>query len=265
MKKNILFFTFLKANDSNVSNYVEWALNTWKHYAKRHNCEIFILEEALHDTEWMRPTWQRWYVYDLLKANNIAYNQVALIDVDTMVKWDAPDIFELSENNYSGVRDDVSVGWNCNSIDGYKRFFPEVNLEWDNYINNGVLVLPTWDGEEFCEKVKTFYLENVDTLRDLQHHSLKKGTDQTPVNYLALQHFGENRIKYLSKKLNMTHLETTFSFTPSWNPGDEVFKPTGIPSFIKHGYIWHFNALPREKRSYLMEQTWNLIKSNYTE
>lgn len=262
MKKNILFFTALKANDPNMFDYMEWSIKTWTYYAQKHNCEIFILEDALYDTEWMRPTWQRWHIYDLLKANDIEYNQVALVDIDTMVRWDTPDIFALSENKYSGVRDDVSVEWTCNSITGYKDFFPEVNLEWDNYINNGLLILPT-DGEDFCNVVKDFYLTNVDTLRDLQHNSLKKGTDQTPVNYLALQFFGEDRIKYLSKKLNMTHLNATHAFAPSLNPGDNVFQPTGIPCFIKHGYIWHFNALPRDQRNNLMKQTWDIIKENY--
>ena len=70
MKKNILFFTALKANDPNMMAYKEWSLKTWEYYAKRHNCEIFILEDPLYDTEWMRPTWQRWYVYDLLEVNN---------------------------------------------------------------------------------------------------------------------------------------------------------------------------------------------------
>ena len=137
-----------------------------------YNCEIFILEDPLYDTEWMRPTWQRWYVYDLLESNNIEYNQVALIDIDTMVHWDTPDIFKLSNNQYTGVIDDLSIEWTYNSIQGYKSFFPNVDLDWTKYINNGILVLPS-NGPEFCEKVKKFYLENVDILRDLQQVKLQ--------------------------------------------------------------------------------------------
>ena len=253
MKKNILFFTALKANDPNMFSYMEWSLKTWNYYAKKHNCEIFILEDPLYDTEWMRPTWQRWYVYDLLEANNIEYDQIALIDIDTMVHWETPNIFELSNNQYTAVKDDVSLEWVNNSIAGYKRFFPDVDLEWTNYVNNGMLVLPR-EGEEFCNIIKEFYLANVDTLRDLQHHSLKKGTDQTPINYMALKYFGEN-INYLPKKFNWGHLHATHGFLPC------IF--TGTPIFIKYGYIWHFNGLPREERDGLMRQTWDLIKSNY--
>ena len=57
MKKNILFFTALKANDPNMNSYQEWSLKTWTWYAKKHDLEMFILDEPLYDTEWMRPTW----------------------------------------------------------------------------------------------------------------------------------------------------------------------------------------------------------------
>ena len=146
MKKNVLFFTALKANDPNMFNYMEWSLKTWEYYAKKYNCEIFLLEEPLYDTEWMRPTWQRWY--------------------DTMVRWDTPNIFELSNNQYTAVRDDVSLEWVNNSLTGYKKFFPDVELEWTEYVNNGILVLPK-EGKEFCDIVKEFYHKNVDELRDL--------------------------------------------------------------------------------------------------
>ena len=232
---------------------MEWSLKTWEFYAQKHNCEIFILEEPLYDTEWMRPTWQRWYVYDLLEANNIEYNQVALIDIDTMVHWNTPNIFELSNNQYTAVRDDVSLEWVNNSLAGYKKFFPDVELEWTNYVNNGILVLPK-NGKEFCDVVKNFYHDNVDELRDLQHNSLKKGTDQTPVNYMAAKHFGEN-INYLSKKFNWGHLHTTHGFLQC------IIDKS--PIFIKYGYIWHFNGLPREERNNYMKQTWEMIKSNY--
>ena len=31
-------------------------------------------------------------------VDNIKYNKVALIDIDTMVHWDTPDIFEITKN-----------------------------------------------------------------------------------------------------------------------------------------------------------------------
>jgi hypothetical protein len=256
--KNILFFTSLKANDPNLDEYKEWSLLTWKYYANKYNLDIFILDQPLCDTELMRPTWQRWYVYDLLESNGYKFEdigQIALIDIDTMVKWDAPNIFEVAGDYYSGVNDDISLEWINNSIDGYRFHFPQfqnVDLDWTNYINNGILVLPT-NGREFCKIVIDFYNNNIDKLRDLQHNSLKKGTDQTPINFLAKQFFPE--IKYLSKKYNMSQLIMTHAMAPSILDGQ--------PIFIKHGYIWHFNGIPREQRNTYMKQTWETIKNNY--
>ena len=98
MKKNILFFTSLKANDSHLDEYKKWALLSWQYYAKKNNMELFILEDPLIDTEVMRPTWQRWYVHEILKHNNIEYEQVAMIDIDTIVHWDCPDIQSIRES-----------------------------------------------------------------------------------------------------------------------------------------------------------------------
>ena len=189
--------TALKANhDAHIFDYMEWGLKTWNWWAKKNNVEIFLLEEPLCDTELMRPTWQRWYAYDILEQNNIEYDKVALIDIDTMIRWDCPNIFDLSEGRYTAVKDDLSLEWTYNSLMGYKKFFPDVELDWTEYVNNGVLVLPKDNGKEFCDKVKNFYQDNIDELRNLQHHTLKKGTDQTPVNYLAKEFFGDN-INYL--------------------------------------------------------------------
>ena len=250
MANNILFFTALKANDPNMMAYQEWSLKTWQYYADKYGHKLLVLQEPLHDTEWMRPTWQRWYVYDILEHNNIEYDQVALIDIDTMVRWDAPDIFKESEGKYAGVIDDLSIEWLYNSIVGYKEYFPEVDLQWDRYINNGVLILPREGGKEFCKVVTDFYKANVDSLRDKQHVSLKKGTDQTPINYLALREFGTD-IKYLSKKFNMTHMYKTHAFI------EDIY--------IKCSYIWHFNGLPREQRNAFMKGTWDKIKHNYVD
>ena len=248
MANNILFFTALKANDPNMMAYQEWSLKTWNYYSKKYDCKLIVLQDPLYDTEWMRPTWQRWHVYEILEHNNIEYDQIALIDIDTMVRWDAPNIFEVSEGRYTGVIDDLSIEWLYNSIVGYKEYFPNIDLQWDKYINNGMLVLPKEGGKEFCKKVIDFYLANVDSLRDKQHVSLKKGTDQTPINYLALETFGNN-INYISKKFNMTHMYKTHAFV------EDIF--------IKCSYVWHFNGLPREQRNTYMKYTWEKIQHHY--
>jgi hypothetical protein len=248
MKKNVILMLAMRSNDHHLHQYEQYSLNTWKRYCEKHGIELFILRDALCDTEMMRPTWQRWYVYDILKANNIDYKQVALIDIDTMVHPDTPDIFKLSNNQYTGVIDDLSVEWIYNSVVGYKKFFPDVDLQWDKYINNGVLILPEDTGEQFAKMVTDFYNENQEELRNMQHRTLRKGSDQTPVNYMAKKFYGD-KINYLSKKFNMTHLVASHAFDDN--------------AYIKCSYIWHFNGFDRSLREGYMKRTWEMIKDKY--
>ena len=249
--KNIILITDLKANDPNLDSYKQYAYSTWRYYAKKYDIQLIILDRPLTDVEVMRPTWQRWYVYDLLKINDISYNWVAMVDIDTMIRWDAPNIFDVvPEEMYGAVKDDLSIEWIYNSIQGYKHLFPDVQtLDWTNYVNNGILVLPKSSGEEFCSRVKDFYHDNINELRELQHKTLKKGTDQTPVNYLMRRFFKEGVIFYMPKTFNLTHIYKTDAIV------DDIY--------IKCSYIWHFNGIPRDKRSEWMKHTWEKIKNNY--
>ena len=35
------------------------------------------------------------------------------------------------------------------------------------------------------------------------------------------------------------------------------------PFFIKYGYNWIFNGIPKDQRNNVMRQTWDLVKHNY--
>ena len=36
-----------------------------------------------------------------------------------------------------------------------------------------------------------------------------------------------------------------------------------IPYFIKWGYVWKYNGIPKNERTSLMRQTWDIVKENY--
>jgi len=248
---NYIIIVDLKANDLNLDNYKQYAYNTWEWYCEKHQIELIKLTQPLMDTELMRPTWQRWHIFDVLQANDInQVGRIAMVDIDTMVRWDTPNLFDIvPAYMYGGVKDDLSIEWIWNSIQGYKHLFPNVELEWTSYINNGILVLPEGDASLFCKKVTEFYKDNFQELRKLQHETLRKGTDQTPVNYLAREYFGDKRIFYLPKTYNLTHIYKTDSAI------DNIY--------IKCAYIWHFNGIPRHERENWMAHTWEIIKQNY--
>ena len=84
-------------------------------------------------------------------------------------------------------------------------------------------------------------------LADLQYNTLRKGSDQTPFNYLIRQMGCD--INYLPKIYNMTSLHR------------KGILDAGL--FIEIGNIWHFNGFDKESRVVLMKQTWENIRGNY--
>jgi hypothetical protein len=244
MKKNIVFFTAMEEAPDNME-YKQWCYNSWQYWCAKHDVEIFILDTPLTDKNLMKPTWQRWHVFDILDANGIEYDQVALVDVDTMVKWDAPNFFEQTQKEFSAIEDCFYIEWSHNSIKGYQHLFPDTKFDWTTYFNCGFVVVNE-KHKSLCKSITDFYYENMDHLRDLQHNTLKKGSDQTPVNYLVRREGFP--ITYLDKKFNLSQLHTRGVLN------DLMFET---------GYVWHFNGFEKTMRNQIMEQTWNAIKNNY--
>lgn len=243
MNKNIVVIT---AMDGLVDiSYKEYCLNTWKYWCSLHNVELLVLDQPLMDTTVMKPTWQRWHVFDILDANEIEYDQIALIDIDTMIKWDAPNFFNETNNQFSACIDNDNIGWVKQSIDGYQKYFGDVYFDWTSYFNCGMIILHK-SHKELCKKITDFWYTNQYSLIHDQTQ-LRKGTDQTPVNYIVRQ--SNTTINYINKKWNLTHLTRK-----------EILQDF---MFVDCGYIWHFNGFDKELRLNIMQHTWNQFKVKY--
>ena len=241
-KRNVVFITSIKGLVD--TSYQEYCLNTWKYWCEKNNVELFLLNEELSDATYMKPTWQRWYVFDILDLNGVNYDQVAMVDVDTMIRWDAPNFFELTDRKFSAVVDQDNIGWVKQSIDGYQHMFPNVKLDWTDYFNCGFVVLNE-KHKELCKTIINFWDSNEVELTTLQN-TLSKGTDQTPVNYMVKR---DVEVNYLSKKFNLTHFNRK-----------EIIQDL---MFIDCGYVWHFNGFDKSWRMPMMKDTWTKIKGNY--
>jgi hypothetical protein len=243
MKNNIVFITNL-STDYDTIDYSTYALKTWNYWCKKNSVELVMLETPLIDTSLMKATWQRWYALDILQGNDIEFDQVALIDIDTMIKWDAPNFFEETGHQFSACIDNDNVGWVIDSINGYQKFWPDTNLDWTEYFNCGFIVLNKRH-ESICQNIVNFWKSNSNELTHMQQ-TLRKGTDQTPVNYITKSN---TKVNLLNKKWNLTHLNRK-----------EILN--GL-KFIDAGYIWHFNGFDKHLRANIMQATWNQIKTNY--
>ena len=56
------------------------------------------------------------------------YEKIGIVDADTMIKWDAPNIFDLYDDEFCGVVDNDSYYFLHNSINAYGKFFQKIKL-----------------------------------------------------------------------------------------------------------------------------------------
>ena len=224
------------------SSCQEYCINTWKPWCDKHNIDLIVLDEPIADTTRVKPTWQRWYIWNLIENSGIEYEKIALVDVDTMVHWNAPNIFEEVGDEIGVCVDNDNINWVIESIKGYAHMF-DTSVDWTEYFNCGMVVLPK-SSKEFCKEITDFWEQNFNELTHLQK-TLSKGTDQTPVNYIAKKH----KVRYLSKKWNLTHLNRK-----------EILSNF---AFLECGYIFHFNGFDKAMRTPIMKETWNKTKQHY--
>ena len=244
-KKNIVFMTCIE-NAPDILDYKKWSIKSWRVWCNKNNVDIFILDKPVQDSSRMKPTWQRWHVFDVLGANSVDYDQVALVDVDTMIHPNAPNFFRETNGEFSGVNDDLMVEWVHNSIVGYNDMFPKVNFDWTSYFNCGFIIINK-KHKKLCKTITNFYYSNEDELRKRQHETLKKGSDQTPVNYLVRRE--KYPITYLSKKWNFTQLH------------QRGVLPGAL--FLECAWMYHFNGFEKTLRNNLMHQTWDEMKRRF--
>ena len=148
------------------------------------------------------------------------------------------------------------MNWTNQSIKGYKELFGGFELDRTKYINSGFMVFNK-EHRKFFEELKKMYYDNIDTFINLQDNKVKKGNDQTPINYL-LQTMGIEVKTDLPMGFKLTHMHRKSLFGHNWQ-----LKEDTTPYFIKYGYNWIFNGIPKNERTKLMKQVWDYVKHNY--
>lgn len=264
MKKNVIFWVGVINPDHKDKygdyNYFEYSKNTWKHFCKKFDCHFVEFNTPVEkDLFKFRVNWQKAiFVFDELEKKGIEYDQIALVDSSCMYKWNAPNFFELTERKFVGWRDVDNMRWTNDSIVGYKGFFKDFKLDRTKYINSGFIIFNELH-KEFFNSFKQLYYDNIDTFCELQDKVVKKGTEQTPLNYWLQINKIETKTD-LPIAFKLTHLHRKEMFGYNWQLNEDK-----TPYFIKYGYNWIFNGLPKHDRSNLMKQVWDMIKHNYTD
>ena len=236
-------------SDSRRAPY-KFSIDSWKYWADKNNAELFILRDALMPNKDMGICWQRYYLFDILDSNNILYDQVAMVDADTIIHPNCPNFFNLTNHEFTGVHCDASYDWIIRSLENYSKYaFNGFISNLYTYIDCGFMVVNN-KHKSFFNKIIEFYHNNNNILKQIET-TFHVGTDQTPVNILIEK---ENiKLKLLPYEFNMVDMNRK-----------ELLKEDLL--FTKIGWIYQFNCIPNNGDNkatyYWMEKTYKKLYEN---
>ena len=226
------------------SDYAQYALLSWEVWCKKNNVDMIVNRE--HDTRFTFPIWNKELIYEIGKE----YDKIGIVDSDTIISPDAPNIFDrFTEDEFCGVGDLCDLNWLLESIHGRQRFFPNTVMNIDKYFNAGVLFFGKRHLPVF-EDLLTLYLNNQEAIDSIKGG----GKEQTLLNFVV-QSRGVD-VRLLDPSWNLLSIHRKNMFTHNWQLNTD---PT--PYFMKYAYLWHFTGFPIEDRTRLMQQTWDIVKT----
>ena len=263
MKKNVVWWPAVKNKEHSDKygnfGYFEYSRKTWEYWCKKNDVIFVPFEEPVENNlQDYRINWQKAiFVFDELKRRKIEYDQIALIDSTVMVKWDCPNFFELTDRKFTVTRDIDNMRWVYESIQGYKEFFDDFELDTSKYFRSGFMVFNE-SHEDIFQGLKQLYIDNKEVFMKLQDEVVRKGNDQTPINYWVQKNNVElNILPHVLWMCSHPHRKEMLSH--NWQLNEDT-----TPFFIKYANNWMFNGIPKDQRTELMKKTWNLVKHYYT-
>ena len=241
--KNLIFIPAYNGYD------IEWSecIESWKWYCKKWGIDLIIAnEERNYDFEpWGNGCFEPWYDERLVELN---YEKVILIDCDTIIRWDAPNIFEVGKDYEMCVVCDA--GGECSGkyhLNQWIKLNPNIKTPADKYFNTGFV---------FLSKKKYLQIrKEIPKYHEFWSSFYKVGPtgpnacEQTPVNIISYELF-PNEIHHLGFE---------------WN--NMVMAKYDDGSFINDSYIWHFTGSKmggHQNKKNIIKQIWEYVKSQYS-
>jgi hypothetical protein len=248
--------------------YATYARATWEWWCKANNVYFTVIDDPLTVGVFaaMSPSFRRWLVPAMLFQRYGIDSRVALVDADTMIRWDAPDFFGVPTSGFTAALD-TNPAWIHRDIQAYQHLFPGVSLRWWEYINAGVVILGI-NQVRLIDAFLRFASENWEQIVSV-HCSGQFGTDQTPLNFMIRRE--KEPVCALPPPFNTIGCFPMDSFLRSMEMSPTVdwasFASTAFSrphtfDFIEYGYIWHFTSVVR-CRQLVMGETWRRVREHY--
>ena len=251
--KNIVFIPNINLGNNRSTPY-HYSVKSWKKWCDKNKCELIEWKDPIMDSDMFPIIMQREWVFDIIEYNDIDYDQVLMVDADTIVHPNCPNFFKETNHNYSAVVNNGCYEWVTRSIREWgKAMFPnEPLVKSYNYFNTG-FVIANKKHKPFFNEIKELYLNRGDEIKHYRD-TIKASTGQTMVNFMLQKNNIE--VTKLSEGYNLQDLfKKNLLHIPnhSWFSDDL--------HFLDAGWVYHFNAIPQNDRhvSYWMERTYKYL------
>lgn len=185
---NVVFIMNIKLTGSgrwseSRSAAYEYSIKSWKHFCDKYGYKLVVLEDLIYDINEMGLCWQRYYMFDVLKQNEIEYDQVLMVDADTIVHPKCPNFFEMTNHEFAVATFDASFDWVIRSLENYSRYiFDDKMIDVWKYFSAGFIIVNK-KHEQLYKDIVKFYWKNQHNLKEVE--KLHTGSDQTPTNFLV--------------------------------------------------------------------------------
>ena len=249
MSKNIIFIPNIDCGDGRSTPY-HYSVKSYQNWAKQYDdIEVVEWTEPLIDVRKFHVIYQREWVFDILDHNEIDYDQVAVVDSDTIINPKCPNFFEKTNYEYTVVLQNADYEWVGRSIDGWHHHLLSNEIKpkvWE-YHNAGFVIVNK-KHKEFLDIVKDFYMKNIEKINDIKYYKSYAGADvistgQTIMNFLVIKH--NIKRTFLPERYNFGGL---YIKNLLWNPWLNVHAPSWWSDeliFLDMGWIYHFAGIPK--------------------
>ena len=258
---NVLFWVGVKSNEpALVSKYGDYkwmdiSKQAWRHWCKRHNIQMVCYERcSISDLVSHKPTWQRWFdVFNYPECQQA--DRILMTDASIMPRWDAPNYFEVwPQDGFVTMPANHNLRWVCDAIEGYRGWM-ECGLTVDQYFDTGFVFFGPKMRDVF-DNLELWYHNNYDMLMQLQT-KVKKGTDQTPLNFF-LRKAGIDIILVDENMKHMANQPLRYDLLGDDFDGRDVL-------MVKYFDLWKFSGFTDRgnMRNMMMGKVWERYGKKY--
>ena len=123
---NVVFIPNIDLGNGRANSY-HYSVKSWKNWCDKHDCEFVEWTEPIMDVKQFPIIYQREWVFDILEHNGVDYNQVAIVDSDTIINPNTPTVNMQITGGSQILPTPTNLGfYGVNPLTGFSELLPQM-------------------------------------------------------------------------------------------------------------------------------------------